>query len=73
MIPNVTSLSLDVLAISEPWRRRGVMDAKLTVAGYRLFRKDLSDGRKGGGVFIIVKDPIPPVPHTFLIFLLTMS
>lgn len=55
--------SPDVLAISETWGRCGVMDAELAVAGYRLFRKDRADGRKGGGVAIMVKDTIPAVSH----------
>lgn len=49
------------------------MYAELAVDGYRLFRKDRSDGRKGGGVSVMVKDTKPAVPHPSLIFLVKVS
>lgn len=50
-----------VLIVFETWDRLGAMDVALIVAEYRLFRKHLMDGRKGGVVVIILKDIIQTV------------
>lgn len=33
--------------ITETYNRRGVIDDELDIAGYRLFKEDSADGRKG--------------------------
>lgn len=49
-----------MLTISETWCRRGVVDARLVVARYK---KDHTDGRKVGGVAIMVSSfsPLPDI------------
>ena len=47
---------LEVLSISESWLSNDVLDAVLLVPGYRLHRCDRSDGRRGGGVAILVSE-----------------
>jgi hypothetical protein len=45
----------EIIAVSETWFRS---DLVVDVPGYKICRKDRSDGRNGGGVCIYIKDSI---------------
>ena len=45
----------EIVAVSETWFRG---DLIADVPGYKIYRKDRSDGRNGGGVCIYIKDSI---------------
>ena len=50
----VHSSNPDVLAITETWLRKSVLNTDVNLSGYKLFRQDRSS--KGGGVAIFSKD-----------------
>lgn len=53
--------SLGVIAFTETWDRQEIQDTELASTRYKLFRKDYADGRKGGGISILVKNAVAAV------------
>ena len=49
---------LEILCITETWLSEDILDAVLLVPGYRLFRCDRPDGRRGGGVAVLVSEEL---------------
>jgi len=58
----VLTEAFDVIAVTETWATDYIGDCKLVIDGYVLYRKDRQPGTKGGGVMIMVKDPINSRP-----------
>ena len=59
---------IDIIGLTESWSHEGILDGEVSFDGFNLFRRDRSDGRRGGGVMLFVKDNIPRL--IFLIKLL---
>ena len=57
------SLNPDLVIISESWLTDTVLDEQIAIPGYGSpFRNDRSDGRRGGGVCVYVKDSFSCIP-----------
>jgi hypothetical protein len=55
--------SYDVILITETWSNSNVPDSIIDLANdYRIYRRDRSDGRHGGGVCILVKRTFGSLP-----------
>ena len=52
---------IDIIGLTESWSREGILDGEVCFDGFNLFRRDRSDGRRGGGVMLFVKDNIPSI------------
>ena len=39
----------DIIWLAESWSHEGILDGEVSFDGFNLFRKDRSDGRRGGG------------------------
>ena len=52
----VSSLSLDIVVITETWLSPNVNNSAINLNGFSIFRRDRRDGRRGGGVCVYVND-----------------
>ena len=57
----VSSLSLDIVVITETWLSPNVNNSAINLNGFSIFRRDRCDGRRGGGVCVYVNDRMPVV------------
>lgn len=55
----VTAHSADVAVITETWLSENVPCAVIDLHGFSVLRRDRSDGRRGGGVRVYVKEHLP--------------
>ena len=62
----VATYSVDVVAITETWLSDDVPSSAVELRGYSMIRHDRSDGRRGGGVCVYVKDLLPLTPLNHL-------
>ena len=62
----VATYSADVVAITETWLSDDVPSSAFELRGYSMVRHDRSDGRRGGGVCVYVKDLLPSTPLNHL-------
>lgn len=60
---SVADSSPNVLAFTETLGRQEAKDKVLVTTEYRLLSKDPTDGRKEGGITILVDDAVPAVPY----------
>ena len=59
------TINQDIVIISESWLTDDVLDEQVALPGYSsLFRNDRSDGRRGGGVCVYVRDSFRCFPTT---------
>ena len=54
----------DILALTETWGNKALIDGLITPKGFTLFRRDRLS-RKGGGVALLVRDELTPVDFVF--------
>ena len=57
----VSSLSPDIVVITETWLSPNVNNSAINLNGFSTFRHDRQDGRRGGGVCVYVNDQLPVV------------
>ena len=62
----VATYPVDVVAITETWLSDDVPSSAVELRGYSMIRHDKSDGRRGGGVCVYVKDLLPLTPLNHL-------
>ena len=55
----VKSYTSDIVVVTETWLSSNVPNSAINLCGYSLLRHDRSDGRRGGGVCVFVKDTLP--------------
>ena len=55
----VKSYTSDIVVVTETWLSSNVPNSAIDISGYSLLRHDRSDGRRGGGVCVFVKDMLP--------------
>ena len=55
----VKSHASDIVVITETWLFPNVPISTIDISGYSLLRHDWSDGRRGGGVCVFIKDMLP--------------
>jgi hypothetical protein len=55
----VKSYASDIVVVTETWLSSNVPNSAIDISGYSLLRHDRSDGRRGGGVCVFVKDMLP--------------
>ena len=48
----------DVIGITETWLHEDILDREIQIPDYNIIRRDRKDGRKGGGVLLMVKHGI---------------
>ena len=46
----------DVIVVTESWGNEDIADTEYGIAGYSVFRADRSNGHRGGGVLLLVRD-----------------
>ena len=51
--------SIEIACITETWLNESVPSGVVHISGYILHRNDRSDGRRGGGVAVYVREDIP--------------
>ena len=51
-------LNLDILCINETWLNASILNGVISVDGYDMIRRDRTDGRRGGGVCMYIKNDI---------------
>lgn len=54
----------DVIGVTESWATDDIPDSELGVVGYDMYRKDRSNGHKGGGVLLYVKSSLQSTMFT---------
>jgi len=57
----VEALQPDVIGITETWGNEDIADVEYGIPGYNIFRKDRSNGHRGGGVLLQVRDSMGAV------------
>src|SRR3989442_15718191 len=61
----VLNSKVDILGISESWMHEGIGDAKISIPGFAVFRRDrdvgLSGKQRGGGVLMYVRDRLAAI------------
>ena len=62
----VATYPVDVVAIPETWLSDDVPSSAVELRGYSMIRHDKSDGRRGGGDCVYVKDLLPLTPLNHL-------
>ena len=63
----VSSINPDVVAVTESWTNKNILDSEISLPGYCLFRRDRPVEREGGEVLLYVKSELQPiefVPHS---------
>jgi len=51
--------NIDIACLTETWLKDEILSDIVCVNGYVSYRKDRSDGRRGGGVAVYVRDHLP--------------
>ena len=51
--------NIDIACLTETWLKDEIPSDIVTINGYVSYRKDRSDGRRGGGVAVYVRDRLP--------------
>ena len=64
MLAVIEEHKIDIIGITESWSHDGILDSEICFDSFNLFRRDRTDGRKGGGVMLFVRDNIPAVNVT---------
>ena len=50
-----------MMLITETWLTPTILDHKVLRSGYRVYRRNREEDRKGGSVLIAIKDNIPSI------------
>ena len=64
MLALISEHKIDIIGLTESWSHEGILDGELSFEGFNLFRRDRTDGRRGGGVMLLVRDDICAVNMT---------
>src|SRR5580698_878275 len=54
----VKSENADIIGVTETWLNTNILDSEMSMEGYSLLRKDMSDNRRGGGVALYIRNYI---------------
>ncbi len=58
MLALIDEHKIDIIGFTESWSHEGILDSEVNFEGFNLFRRDRTDGRRGGGVMLFVRDSI---------------
>jgi len=59
MSATMQDLNVDIACFTETWLNEGILPILTQIGGYTTYRLDRSDGRKGGGIAVLVKNDLP--------------
>ncbi|XP_071948693.1 uncharacterized protein [Antedon mediterranea] len=56
LVSHLLANKFQIVGLCETWLNDTILDAELAVPGFHLHRRDRDDGRRGGGVLLLVSD-----------------